>query len=207
MEVFMQSSGEITKRLIRIISRSKYYTHTEPLLKQLPHLAIVVSPQLEMESSGHAWLDGCNFQRKWLLAPMEYVSDTLYLGFRAADENMDDTGNLHNYQRCNDKSDKHHLTSYKKWLSNISVISIKSCVMQSTPVISRLLGAKICERELSGSLAKATTRDLQDHRPTYSAVYNYQTVCWAIIEVLTFPGSLHTSTSHQRQMTTSDIRF
>ena len=48
---------------------------------------------------------------------------------------------------------------------------------------------------------------IQDHRSTLPSVYNSQTVCWAIIEVLTFPGSLHTSTSHQRQITTSDIRF
>ena len=47
---------------------------------------------------------------------------------------------------------------------------------------------------------------IQDHRPTLPGVYNSQ-VCWAIIEVLTFPGSLHTSTSHQRQITTSNIRF
>ena len=46
---------------------------------------------------------------------------------------------------------------------------------------------------------------IQDHRPTLPGVYNYQTVCWAIIEVLTFPGSLHTSTSHQRQITTLDF--
>ena len=37
---------------------------------------------------------------------------------------------------------------------------------------------------------------IQDHRPALPGVYNSQTVCWAIIEVLTFPGSLHTSTSH-----------
>ena len=48
---------------------------------------------------------------------------------------------------------------------------------------------------------------IQDHRPTLPGVFNSQTVCWAIIEVLTFPGSLHTSTSHQRQITTSNIRF
>ena len=44
--------------------------------------------------------------------------------------------------------------------------------VQSTPVISRELGAKIRVRELSGSpiissfRAKAQTRDLKDHRPT-----------------------------------------
>ena len=48
---------------------------------------------------------------------------------------------------------------------------------------------------------------IQDHRPILPGVYNSQTVCWAIIEVLTFPGSLHTSTSHQRQIITSNIRF
>ena len=48
---------------------------------------------------------------------------------------------------------------------------------------------------------------IQNHRHTLPAVYNSQTVCWAIIQVLTFPGSLHTSTSHQRQITTSNIRF
>ena len=48
---------------------------------------------------------------------------------------------------------------------------------------------------------------IQDHRHTLPGVYNSQTVCWAIIQVLTFPGSLHTSTSHQRQITTSNIRF
>ena len=45
--------------------------------------------------------------------------------------------------------------------------------LQSTPVISRQLGAKILERELSGSpvisrfRAKTQTRDLQDHNPTF----------------------------------------
>ena len=44
--------------------------------------------------------------------------------------------------------------------------------IQSTPVISRQLGAKIRERELSGSpvisrfRAKAQTRDFQDQSPT-----------------------------------------
>ena len=44
-------------------------------------------------------------------------------------------------------------------------------VVQSTPVISRLLGAKIREHELSGSPVisrerKAQTRDFQDQSPT-----------------------------------------
>ena len=53
--------------------------------------------------------------------------------------------------------------------------------VQSTPVISRQLGAKICERELSGSpvisrfrisrfRAKAQTRDFQDHSHTVTSV-------------------------------------
>ena len=33
-------------------------------LLQFPHLAIAVSPRLEVESSGHAWLDGCNFHQR-----------------------------------------------------------------------------------------------------------------------------------------------
>ena len=41
----------------------------------------------------------------------------------------------------------------------------------------------------------------------YSGLYNSQIICWAIIEVLTFPGSLNTSTSQQRQSTTSNIWF
>ena len=106
-----------------------------------------------------------------------------------------------------------------RWSRRVKICGSKSSnevQLQSTPVISRLLGAKICERELSGSPvisrfpAKATTCHFQCHRPTYmtySGVYKSQTVCWAIIEVLTFPGSLHTSTSHQRQITTSNIRF
>ena len=36
--------------------------------------------------------------------------------------------------------------------------------------------------------------------------YN-QTVCWAIMGILTFRGSLQTSTSHQQQITTSLIIF
>ena len=32
--------------------------------KQFGHLAIAVSPRLEVEIGGHASLDGCNFQRK-----------------------------------------------------------------------------------------------------------------------------------------------
>ena len=40
-------------------------------IQQFPHLAIAVSPRMEVKSSGHAWLDGCNFQRKRLLAPTQ----------------------------------------------------------------------------------------------------------------------------------------
>ena len=42
-------------------------------------------------------------------------------------------------------------------------------VIQSTPVISRLLGAKIRERELSGSPVisrEGADSRIQDHRPT-----------------------------------------
>ena len=60
---------------------------------QFPHLAIAVSPRLEVESSGHAWLDGCNFQRKQPLAPTEYHQR--HFVQIPADENIDDTGNLH----------------------------------------------------------------------------------------------------------------
>ena len=38
---------------------------------QFPHLAIAVSPRLGVKNSSHAWLDGCNLQRKRLLAPTE----------------------------------------------------------------------------------------------------------------------------------------
>ena len=34
------------------------------LLQNFGHLAIAVSPRLEVEIGGHASLDGCNFQRK-----------------------------------------------------------------------------------------------------------------------------------------------
>ena len=47
---------------------------------------------------------------------------------------------------------------------------------------------------------------IQDHRHTPGRL-QLATVCWAIIQALTFPRSLHTSTSHQRQITTSNIRF
>ena len=40
MEVFIQPSGVIITRLIRIISRSEYNAHTEPLLKQLELLKL-----------------------------------------------------------------------------------------------------------------------------------------------------------------------
>ena len=52
------------------------------------------------------------------------------------------------------------------------IIIIFILLLQSTPVISRQLGAKIRERELSGSpvisrfRAKAQTRDFQDQSPT-----------------------------------------
>ena len=105
------------------------------------------------------------------------------------------------------------LVQVMSWCRQATSHYLNQCwpsLIQSTPVISRLLGAKIRERELSGSpviLRESTDSRIQDHRPTLPGVYNTQTVCWAIIEVLTFPGSLHTSTSHQQQITTSNIRF
>ena len=65
-------------------------------LLQFPHLAIAVSPRLEVESSGHAWLDGCNFQRKQLPAPHGVPPAPLCVdNSGAANENIDDSGNLH----------------------------------------------------------------------------------------------------------------
>ena len=87
--------------------------------------------------------------------------------------------------------------------------------VQSTPVISHHLGAKIRERELSGSpvisrfRAKSPNSRLPWIRVPHCDIctsYN-QTVCWAIMGVLTFRGSLQTSTSHQQQITTSHILF
>ena len=63
--------------------------HRHGHISEFPHLAIAVSPRLEVESSGHAWLDGCNFQRKRLLAPMGYRHR------HPADENIDAAGSLH----------------------------------------------------------------------------------------------------------------
>ena len=77
----------------------------------------------------------------------------------------------------------------------VQVVEIVPNGIQSTPVISRLLGSKFRERELSGSPVisrEGADSRIQDHRPTFPGVYTSQTVCWAIIEVLTFPGSLHT---------------
>ena len=49
------------------------------------------------ESSGHALLDGCNLQRKWLLAPMEFHQRHFVCTEDSgrADENIDDVWNLH----------------------------------------------------------------------------------------------------------------
>ena len=48
-------------------------------MPEFPHVAIAVSPQLEVESNGHAWLDVCNCQRKRLLAPRSTDSTTLWV--------------------------------------------------------------------------------------------------------------------------------
>ena len=59
-----------------------------------------------------------------------------------------------------------------KFLTRLALWNQIFISVQSTPVISRQLGAKIRERELSGSpvisrfLAKAQTRDFQDQSPT-----------------------------------------
>ena len=48
---------------------------------------------------------------------------------------------------------------------------------------------------------------IQDHRPTFPGVHNSQTICWAIIEVLTFPD-LYTHrhrTSDKSQQATLDF--
>ena len=101
----------------------------------------------------------------------------------------------------------------------ITVINFFTCcaglndlllMIQLTPVISRQLGVKIRERELSGSVisrfcAKAMIRDLLDYRPTFSR--------WQLPNNMlsnnrgTFHGSLHTWTSCQRQITTSTLYF
>ena len=61
---------------------------------QFPHLAIAVSQRLEVKSSGHAWLDGCNFQRKQLLVPTEYRQS--HFVQRVQEQPIrNDTGNLH----------------------------------------------------------------------------------------------------------------
>ena len=89
--------------------------------------------------------------------------------------------------------------------------------VQSTPVISCQLGAKIRERELSGSpvisrfRAKAQTRDLRDHSPTFWRLHllnlNPNSMLSDNTVLITFRGILQTSTSHQQQITTSHIIF
>ena len=56
---------------------------------------------MEVESSGHAWLDGCNFQQKQLLAPNEYLQrhPLCTEDSGAAEENLNDLGNLHKWRR------------------------------------------------------------------------------------------------------------
>ena len=65
-----------------------------------------------------------------------------------------------------------HMTCVPLTLNVLYVFVFLCVLVQSTPFISRELGAKIRERKLSGSLvisrfrAKAQTRDLKDHSPT-----------------------------------------
>ena len=86
-------------------------------------------------------------------------------------------------------------------------------IVQSTPVISHQLGAKICERELSGSPVisregpNSRLAGSQSHILTSAPLKPKQYLWWAIMNVLTFPGTLQTSKSHQQQITTSHIIF
>ena len=101
------------------------------------------------------------------------------------------------------------------------VLSSKQCYLQYEPngytVNSRYLAlvgsqnsrarVKWFSRYLALSREGHDSR-IQDHRPTLPGVYNSQTVCWAIIEVLTFPRSLHTHrhhTSDKSQQATLDF--
>ena len=81
----------------------------------------------------------------------------------------------------------------------------------STPVIWRLLAAKIRERELSGfpvishCRATAMTREFRITDP-HSGVYNSQTVCWTLIEVLRFPD-LYTHRHHTSDKSQASLDF
>ena len=79
----------------RLNWRRQRRQHRHLGLHQFPYLAIPVSPRLEVENSGRAWLYGCNFQQKQPLPPMKYqqhhparTDDS-----ESADENIDDAGN------------------------------------------------------------------------------------------------------------------
>ena len=67
---------------------------------------------------------------------------------------------------------RHVVIKVKSTINHFKRIFIHQTVLQSTPVISCQLGAKIRERELSGSpvisrfRVKAQTRDFQDQSPT-----------------------------------------
>ena len=77
----------------------------------------------------------------------------------------------------------HFVLSTRKYNNQqLHTESITRLVVQSTPVISRLLGAKICERELSGSPvisrchAKATTREFRitdPHSQAFTTLKQY----------------------------------
>ena len=79
-------------------------------------------------------------------------------------------------------------------------------VVQSTPVISRLLGAKICEREFSGSPVIAMTRDFQGHRPTYMTFWRLQLSNSALsdnkgtyVSRISTPIDITPATNHNKQ--------
>ena len=64
------------RHLVMVVAPNVVDTEAWSATSQFPHLAIAVSPRLEVKSSGHTWLDGCNFQRKRLLAPTGYAIAT-----------------------------------------------------------------------------------------------------------------------------------
>ena len=72
---------------------------------EFPHLAIAISPRLEVESRGYAWLGGCNFQRKQLQAPGPHgvpQAPPCADNSGATDEYIDHAGNLHKSRHFND---------------------------------------------------------------------------------------------------------
>ena len=79
----------------------------------------------------------------------------------------------------------------------------------SSPTETRMCSLADCCKPLcsTGILVRrptlATCRTIISH----FGVCTSQTVCWSTLDVLTFCGSIHPSTSQQRQITASHIRF